>query len=715
MTAPGEPAPAPALHWLDVPPGRAGVDNAGALAALRLHDPRTDFVAAPSGPPGQPAPGPSSPGTPPGAGLLRLALPLPDHFSHYAEAGTHGAPEITAADGGLRLTYPALATSEGPVAVRIEIELAPDPETEGILLRARVHNGTPDVIPQVVFPQLLGLGAVDGVDGTRLQLGRGQLRPLRDITMRPDDAHYLQTRLQRYIEYGYGRPHNMKWLDYGSARAGVTLFSRDPRYHSTALLVERPDRAAETVDLRWVHYPHIAPGETWESGDFVLLPHAGDWYAGARAYQRFTSRTFPYNAPRRLREALGVRTVWAAVRGARPTFPLSEIAAYAAEIANPDLGLAELVLWHWWLKNGYPIFLDPRLGTEDEFRDALDRCRALGVPVSLFVSHKLQRDTEETDPAWRYRNAAGQQVLSNWTYGPGFVPRFGPPFMGTHSMVRGSALSPGYRARGLAEYRAIQEKYGPVSICFDQYNAWPQPDYNPHADGRPQEEGERLLDFGRQAREIVHGAGPEGTFSGEHVTDCKVPVLDYTWEWTNGYEIEASAPFRYVFPQFRLNANVNEHPRGALLAFMEGALLNVMPGNMHSHRLRDCPRLVAVLKQLAALRRRFLPYFTEGQFRFREGLHVRGAEGRLYSHQRGLLVLAVNPTDAPAQATVYLDPRAAGGPEGPLRVTTYGIDGEVLDERRVPPAGEPAGACEVPLALAPDGLCAIEVSAAPQG
>jgi hypothetical protein len=172
VTTPGEPAPAPALHWLDVPPGRAGVDGAGALAALRLHDPRTDFVAAPSG-----------------AGLLRLALPLPDHFSHYAEAGTHGAPDITAADGGLHLTYPGLATSEGPVAVRIEIELAPDSETEGIRLRARVHNGTPDVIPQVVFPQLLGLRAVDGVDGTRLQLGRGQLRPLRDITMRPDDAH----------------------------------------------------------------------------------------------------------------------------------------------------------------------------------------------------------------------------------------------------------------------------------------------------------------------------------------------------------------------------------------------------------------------------------------------------------------------------------------------------------------------------------------------
>jgi hypothetical protein len=689
VTAATASAPEPALRWLDVPDGRAGVDAGGALAALRLHDPELDFVARPTG-----------------AGLLRLALPLPDCFSHYVETGTHGAPEITATPGGLRLTYAALATAEGPVPVRIEIDLDPDAETEGLRLRARVRNGTDAVIPQVVFPQLLGLGPVDGADGTRLQLGRGRMRPLRELSMRPDDAHFLQLPLQRYLEYGYRKPHNMKWLDYGSARAGVTLFSRDPRYHTTGVLVERPDRAAEAIDLRWAHYPHIAPGETWDSGDFVLLPHPGDWYAGARAYQRFTSRTFPYHAPRRVREALGVRTVWAAVRGARPAFPLSDVAAYAAEIADPALGLAELVLWHWWLRNGYPIFLDPRLGTEAEFREALDRCRALGVPVSLFVSHKLQRDTAETDPSWRFRNAAGQQVLSNWTYGPGFVPRFGPPFMGTHSMVQGSALSPGYRAEGLAEYRTIQEKYGPVSICFDQFNAWPQPDYNPGGDGRPHEEGERLLDFGRAARAIVHAADPEGSFSGEHVTENKVPVLDYTWEWTNGFEIEASAPFRYVFPHFRLNANVNEHPRGALLAFMEGALLNVMPGNMHSHRLRDCPELVATLKQLAALRRRFLPYFTEGQFRFREGLEVRGAEGRLYSHGRRLLVLAVNPTDAAVEADVRIDLRAAGGPDGPVRATAYGLSGEVLDDRRCPGDGL---ALVVP--LGPDGLCAIEVAA----
>jgi hypothetical protein len=127
---------------------------------------------------------------------------------------------------------------------------------------------------------------------------------------------------------------------------------------------------------------------------------------------------------------------------------------------------------------------------------------------------------------------------------------------------------------------------------------------------------------------------------------------------------------------------------------------------------------VAVLKQLAALRRRFLPYFTEGQYRFREGLHVHGAEGRLYSHRRGLLVLAVNPTDAPVEAAIRIDVRAAGGPEGPdgpdgpLRVITYGIDGDVLDDRRLPADGGPGGQrVESVVLLDSDGLCAIEVSA----
>ena len=83
------------------------------------------------------------------------------------------------------------------------------------------------------------------------------------------------------------------------------------------------------------------------------------------------------------------------------------------------------------------------------------------------------------------------------------------------------------------------------------------------------------------------------------ITEQKVPVLDYTWDWRNGVDLDEDAPFRYVFPQVRLNANVNEHPRGSLLAFADGGLINVMPGQMHSHLLADHPELVKTLRHLA--------------------------------------------------------------------------------------------------------------------
>ena len=173
--------------------------------------------------------------------------------------------------------------------------------------------------------------------------------------------------------------------------------------------------------------------------------------------------------------------------------------------------------------------------------------------------------------------------------------------MGTHAMVRGSLLAPagGDPRRARATPRARRHL-----DCWDQYWSWFEPNYNTSADGSPDEEGDRLLEVGRAIHALVRSKDPRGTFSGEMITEQKVPVLDYTWDWRNGVDLDEDAPFRYVFPQVRLNANVNEHPRGSLLAFADGGLINVMPGQMHSHLLADHPELVKTLRHLAALRRR---------------------------------------------------------------------------------------------------------------
>lgn len=643
---------------LDLAGGSVEIDIAtGAVSVVDLARPATRFVGS-----GERE-----------SGLVRVAAPLPDYPSHYLEVGTHAAPEIEQVGDGVRLRYGDLTSEYGSLAARTQVDLMP---TEaGLVIKARVENASAETIPQVAFPQLLGLEAVGGTEGTRLQLGRRQVLPFCELAMRPDDAWWLERRLQEYIPYGIV-DFNMKWLDFGDEIRGLTLFSRSPGYASQGLVLDRVGRDVDRLDVRWVHYPFIEPGETWHSDEYLLLPHEGDWYAGARAYQEFAATEYPYRAPRHIREALGIRSVWSAVRNSPPTFPISEVSSYAEEIADGELGLAELVVWHWWLKNGYPIIFDERLGTEQDMVDMIGRCHELGVPVSLFVSHNILRDTDETDPSWVHRNPAGQAVGDNWTYGPDFLPRFRVLFMGTHAMVQASPLSKGWRETGLAEYRRILDD-GADGICFDVFRAPPGPDFNPAADGRPDKAGDRLLEFAEQAREMIHEQNPEGSFSGEFAADVKVPVLDYTWEWKNSYDMPDAAPFRYVFPQFRLNANVGTHPRGALRGFMEGALLNVIPGDMRSHKLANHPDLVAMLRPLAALRRRFLRYFTEGQFRYREGLDAQGCDARLYTAGEDILVIAINPGDEPIRGSFAVDPSAWGAPAGDWTATAYTLDGQV--------------------------------------
>jgi hypothetical protein len=633
----------------------------GALAAIELDDPGTSFVKPRSG-----------------LGLARVAVPLDHYQSHFLDVGLHGTPVIEAGECemGIRLHYPELTSAEGTFPIAVDIELTPS--DDGLVMRCSIRNDWDRVLPQLIFPQLIDLDAVAGEVATRLQLGRYRIHPLQQLAMEPDNARWMDGPLQKYVPYA-DFEFNMKWLDYGGEDSGLTLYSRNTRHTTQGLLVQRADRADTRVHLRWAHYPLLKPGETWTSGEYVLLPHAGDWYAGARAYKQFTDGAYPYNASKRIRETLAIRSMWPAPRNAPPNVRFSGIPEYAEEVADPELGIAEIVLWHWWYRNGYPVTVDPRLGTEEEFAAALRVCEELGVPIVLFMSHHILRDTDETSRDWVHLNAGNQAVINNWTYGRDFLPMFRPPYSGTHAMVNASALSPEWRRIGLEAY-ARYLALGGKGICFDVGRSWEDPNFNPAIDAAPDEEGEMLIHFAREARKLIRQVAPDGTYSAEHVSDVNVPVLDYTWEWFNGSDIADAAPFRYVFPQFRLNANVNEHPRGALYAFMEGALLNVMPGNMSTYRLRDCPELTRTLRRLAALRASFLRFFTEGQFHFREGVTVDRGEARLYSHGNDLLAIVINPTDSPATIEVSVGPTVWGDPVREGTCTVVGLDGSVIEQ-----------------------------------
>ena len=110
---------------------------------------------------------------------------------------------------------------------------------------------------------------------------------------------------------------------------------------------------------------------------------------------------------------------------------------------------------------------------------------------------------------------------------------------------------------------------------------------------------------------------------------------------------------------------------------MEGALLNIMPGGLQTERLADHPQLVDLLRRLTTLRRRFLPFFTEGRYRHLEGALVEGGDARVFTHEGDALVIVANPTDAEANVTVSVDVDRLGLPGSDWTVEAHDLDGSV--------------------------------------
>ena len=113
----------------------------------------------------------------------------------------------------------------------------------------------------------------------------------------------------------------------------------------------------------------------------------------------------------------------------------------------------------------------------------------------------------------------------------------------------------------------------------------------------------------------------------------------------------------------RLNANVNEHPRGSLLAFADGGLINVMPGQMHSHLLADHPELVAVATPRRAAQA--VPaVLLRGAVPPRRGSDRDRVPCPPLRPRRRRPGGAGQPTDAPSPATASIDPRPGAAQPG---------------------------------------------------
>lgn len=156
------------------------------------------------------------------------------------------------------------------------------------------------------------------------------------------------------------------------------------------------------------------------------------------------------------------------------------------------------------------------------------------------------------------------------------------------------------------------------------------------------------MNLTEKVRGLTRAKDPESTFSGESINansfEVDGKVLDYTWNWVDYVD---AGPILNVLRAPRPNCNVEDSPLVVKRAFSDGLYINVMPRrpdeSYGSALISSQPDMAKALKEVASLRKQFLPFFDEGTFIGESALSKRAsAFVRGYTLDKKLLMIVLN-------------------------------------------------------------------------
>lgn len=199
---------------------------------------------------------------------------------------------------------------------------------------------------------------------------------------------------------------------------------------------------------------------------------------------------------------------------------------------------------------------------------------------------------------------------------------------------------------------------GVYSFSFDEFG---ELEFDEYGADKYDVDKTNLVNLIEKVRGLTRAQDAESTFSGESINadsfEVDGKVLDYTWNWVDYVD---AGPLLNVLRAPRLNCNVEDSARVVKKAFSDGLYLNVMArkadASTGSALISSEPEMARALKEVASLRKQFLPFFVEGVFIGDSVLSRQtSAFVRGYTLEKKLLLIVLNDTDNAERVTVRSD------------------------------------------------------------
>ena len=387
----------------------------------------------------------------PAADAWRIVIPSGRHTIDFVSGAAQAAARVTSARAGdtqtLCFEYPDIRTPQPVIEEGVLVDDG-GPELEAWV---ELDNHSDRPVDEVEFPVIGGLTGFATDDGRRranLVVGSDRGRFYDDVlngAMPNTGPEY----------FDFGREHETAmfepdawghlWMDVWGPREGLYLFCRKSGTAECGMILERyPTQAPQDPRefawrgdahvyppgtprwLRWigVHAPRVAPGGRWQSGRLSIVPHAGDWHAGADHYSALRHRDIaPATPPAWLNDFTG----WTGIGLKTYVGQVFHTFAKTADAAIQDQANAGLdMVFAYGHTNlgceGADFDWSPgeELGGEKGFREMTARLHRHGIRLML-LDH-LHRYINQDVPQYRALNLerfavinkAGQVVTAQW-------------------------------------------------------------------------------------------------------------------------------------------------------------------------------------------------------------------------------------------------------------------------------------------------------------
>ena len=505
---------------------------------------------------------------------FRLLLPKPGYQAAYFYSRDQKVSRIEVRGDEITCIYTSLHNSQEDLPVQVRYHI----QSIGAQLQfsIEVNNPTDRKLAEVLYGIIGGQQGIGNRVDTESLIPSGYLRQMPKMFTQFQGGGYGGGNLGiRYDAAAFSYPISMSmgWIDIYNRKADLGYYyaDQDPEirlgafytemspFTKSAVLHDNWPSAAEVpngepigVVMGWLNFPYTSHG-TFHAGPAALQVHHGDWHQGSHIYRQWFDQHFDVGrSPNWLRNEMAWQSIIMSNSEDVVVWRFKDLPKLAADAKKYGITTFEIAGWDvGGIDRGYPQYRpNPRLGSPDEFRQALAEIKAMGVHPLIFSNIQFA-DTAaplfSSQLSKFARHGLWAPDWPMWGWGEGTISaRMG---LTQSNMTLVSPAHKEYREFLMNQYLQLL-KDGADGFQLDKALVEDQLDFNPELPVSPDKAYTKgVVDTYEELLSRGRAINPNFAIASENWFDRVLPYVDVSYMRLEDIDMPSTA-MRYTFPEW---------------------------------------------------------------------------------------------------------------------------------------------------------------------